>query len=98
MAGLYDYRWQTARADYLRANPLCVFCERLGRVTAATVVDHKTPHRGDARLFWDRANNWQSLCTPCHSGTKQAMENSGVVRGVGADGLPIDPCHPWNRQ
>ncbi|WP_327787027.1 hypothetical protein [Agrobacterium rubi] len=33
------------------------------------------PHRGDKRLFWTRAN-WQPLCTPCHSSTKQRQELS----------------------
>ncbi len=95
---LYGQRWRKARASFLAANPLCVFCERLGRVTAATVVDHKIPHRSDARLFWNRSH-WQSLCTPHHSGTKQAQEKSGRTysRDVGVDGLPVDPCHPWNK-
>ncbi|MDR5009433.1 HNH endonuclease [Agrobacterium fabacearum] len=39
----------------------------------STVVDHVIPHRGDKRLFWFRGN-WQSLCTPCHSSTKQRQE------------------------
>jgi len=39
----------------------------------ATVVDHRIPHRGDKRLFWDR-NNWEPLCASCHSGHKQARE------------------------
>ena len=73
MAGLYDYAWQKARAAWLIAHPLCVFCERLGITTAATVVDHKIPHRGDRRLFWDRTN-WQSLCKTCHDREKQAQE------------------------
>ena len=92
---LYGRRWKKARAAYLRANPLCVFCERRGRVTAATVVDHIIPHRGDARLFWDRSK-WQSLCKPHHDSAKQAEEKSGVVRGADADGVPVDPNHPWN--
>ncbi len=96
MAGLYDYRWQKASKAFLRTNPLCVFCERRGRVTAATVVDHKIPHRGDERLFWDRGN-WQPLCKPDHDGEKQAMEKGGVIRGADADGIPVDPNHPWHQ-
>jgi 5-methylcytosine-specific restriction endonuclease McrA len=69
----YDYRWQKARAAWLKEHPLCVFCEANGRVEAATTVDHKIPHRGDKHLFWDRSN-WQSLCTNCHSGLKQRQE------------------------
>ena len=73
----YGYAWQKARAQHLRTNPLCVMCQELnGRVTVATVVDHVRPHRGDAALFWDR-QNWQSLCTSCHSSRKQSREARG---------------------
>ena len=72
----YGYRWQKARERFLRANPLCVYCARVGRTTAASVVDHITPHRGDQTLFWDE-DNWQSLCSPCHSSVKQAEEAAG---------------------
>ena len=61
----YGSKWQAARKRYLRAHPYCVRCLKEGRMTEATVVDHITPHRGDATLFWDE-NNWQSLCKPCH--------------------------------
>ena len=69
----YGYRWQQARAGFLRAHPLCCFCQREGLVVEATVVDHIIPHEGDQALFWDKTN-WQSLCAPCHSGTKQRQE------------------------
>ncbi|WP_232215651.1 HNH endonuclease signature motif containing protein [Paracoccus sp. J55] len=39
----------------------------------ATVVDHIKPHRGDQALFWNW-NNWQALCTGCHSSVKQRQE------------------------
>lgn len=73
----YGYAWQKARARFLREHPLCVMCEqeRPTRVTAATVVDHKIPHRGDKVLFWDESN-WQPLCGPHHSSDKQRQENA----------------------
>lgn len=61
----YTSRWRTARARYLSEHPLCVLCESEGRVTAAEVVDHIRPHRGDMDLFWDE-DNWQSLCKQHH--------------------------------
>lgn len=76
----YGYRWQKARAAYLAEHPLCVYCEREGKVTAATVVDHKIPHRGDQELFWDE-KNWQSLCKPCHDVVKRLEEERGVIDG-----------------
>lgn len=85
----YGYKWQQARAGYLAHHPLCVYCEREGRVTAATVVDHRVPHRGDMKLFWDKAN-WQSLCAAHHSRDKQreearmgdVLDGRGLVREV----------------
>ena len=60
----YGYRWQQFRARYLVQHPLCVECGKHGRVTAATDVDHITPHRGDMIKFWQ--GPFQSLCGPCH--------------------------------
>lgn len=71
----YGYRWQVARKGWLAKHPLCVVCQAAGRVTAATDVDHRVPHRGDMVLFWDRSN-WQGLCHPCHS-VKSSAEDGG---------------------
>ena len=92
----YGYAWQQARLVHLNAHPLCVYCERDDRVTAASVVDHVIPHRGDMTLFWDRTN-WQSLCKHCHDSHKQRFEKSGRVFGCTEDGQPIDPAHGWNQ-
>lgn len=94
--GPYNYRWQKSRLGWLRHHTLCAECERHGRVTQATVVDHIQPHHGDMKLFWDRTN-WQSLCKHCHDAHKQRFEKSGVVLGCTAAGDPIDPKHPWNQ-
>ena len=83
----YSNRWARARETYLTEHPLCVRCHRLGRVTAATVVDHVRPHRQDWTLFWD-SDNWQALCAPCHSSAKQAEERGGQRIGCDENGLP----------
>ena len=44
------------------------------RFTAATVVDHVIPHRGDSHLMWDESN-WQALCKSCHD-RKTGSEDS----------------------
>jgi len=62
----YNYRWQRARLAFLAEHPLCATCKANGLTAGAEVVDHKTPHRGDQELFWDRSN-WQPLCRKCHS-------------------------------
>jgi|LGOV01.1.fsa_nt_gb 5-methylcytosine-specific restriction endonuclease McrA len=81
-------RWRKARARFLRDNPLCVMCQALGRVTAAAIVDHIKPHRGDMALFWSE-DNWQPLCKQHHDSTKQAMEKGGKYRRIGVDGYPV---------
>lgn len=76
----YGGRWQRERIEYLRLNPLCVMCkgERPPRVTPATVVDHKIPHRGDQALFWDRTN-WQSLCKRHHDSDAQKRDRAHLA-------------------
>jgi len=74
----YGRRWQQARRRWLVQHPLCVMCQAAGRVVPATVVDHIIPHRGAARLFWDR-ENWQSLCERHHN-AKSAMERGGGAK------------------
>ena len=91
----YGYKWQKARLAYLRLHPFCVDHARRGFTELATVVDHKIPHRGDMKLFWD-SSNWQSLCKLCHDSWKQRLENSGVDSGCDLDGKPTDPNHHWN--
>ena len=56
----YTTRWEKARKTYLMSHPLCVMCAKDGRTTAATVVDHIIPHKGDQQLFWD-TDNWQTM-------------------------------------
>lgn len=89
----YDSAWSRARVAYLRKHPLCVYCEREHRLTAATVVDHIIEHKlkdaidsGDEariararHLFWD-STNWQSLCAHCHNSRKQAEERARAAR------------------
>jgi threonine dehydrogenase-like Zn-dependent dehydrogenase len=58
-------RWINKAKAQLQAEPVCAMCLVHGRVTAATVADHVTPHRGDARLFWE--GTLQSLCRVCRA-------------------------------
>lgn len=78
----YTHQWSQAREVFLKAYPLCTRCEQRGRLTAATVVDHIIPHRGDDDLFWDETN-WQPLCASCHS-RKTAKEDGGFGNPISA--------------
>ena len=64
-------------------------------ITAATVVDHIKPHRGDIDLAYD-PDNLQSLCKPCHDTHADAKDKGKVMAGADIDGFPSDPNHPWN--
>lgn len=88
--------WKVARRTHLARQPLCERCEKAGRITAATVVNHRTPHKGDWSLFID-PDNHESLCSPHHDALVQREEARGHVIGCDADGRPTDPAHPWNR-
>ena len=89
-------RWRQARKRQLTAHPLCAVCLADGAITEATVVHHKTPHKGDERLFWDPSNH-ESVCKAHHDGPLQSEEAIGYSRAVGADGWPADPRHPANK-
>lgn len=93
----YGYLWQKYRERFLQEHPLCEICNASGKVTAASVVDHIKPHKGDRKLFWD-TDNHQALCKHCHDSIKQRLEKSGTVAGCDETGMPIDPAHSWNRE
>jgi 5-methylcytosine-specific restriction protein A len=62
----YTWAWEKLRAAWLREHPLCVECQKEGRVEPATVVDHVIPHRGDMARFWDETN-LAGLCARHHN-------------------------------
>ena len=67
--------WRTVRKRKLSMNPLCEECDRHGRTTEATMVDHIKPVNPDNP--WDTENgkwghplkdeNLQSMCDHCHA-------------------------------
>jgi 5-methylcytosine-specific restriction protein A len=94
--------WRHVRKAQLQAQPLCERCRLKNFLVPATVVNHKKPHKGDWSLFIDPANH-QAVCQPCHDGPIQAEEATGKAskrlgysNAVDANGLPIDPRHPFN--
>ncbi len=54
---------QRLRDELFSRNPLCVECERQGRVTLATQRDHIKPLGEGGE---DTEDNTQGLCKPCH--------------------------------
>lgn len=70
--------WRAIRKAHIMANPLCVACEKQGKLTDCTgknagVVDHIRPIRlGGSPTD---SNNLQTLCTSCHN-IKSAKEKN----------------------
>ena len=103
-AGVKDYRrvwygtqiWKTKRAHQLRIEPLCAICEAKGRVIAATVADHIEPHKGNYNAFI--LGPLRSLCAACHDNLSGFTHKPYDSKAIGADGFPIDPLHPFNKQ
>lgn len=76
-------RWRDLRLEVLiEASFQCQRCGHIEDDTSKLVCDHKRPHRGDERLFWDRTN-LQCLCSTCHDTAKQAEEQATLHhRGI----------------
>jgi 5-methylcytosine-specific restriction enzyme A len=87
----YDRRWREYAKAFLMASPLCEGLDYYehgerkhlnshpGIVTAATLVDHVRPHKGDVALFW-ATDSHQSGCTRCHSA--KAKYDGAWGRGI----------------
>lgn len=91
-----DYEHQDGAADnFLRLHPLCSECSWYGLVVPATLVDHKRPHKGDMRLFWDQ-ENWQSLCRKCH--TKKTQRELRTMPKYVICGPPGAGKSTWAKQ
>lgn len=88
-----------------RTDGLCERCGGLGRwadrdetrTTIATVVNHIVPlHHGGP----DTDENTENLCKPCDLiVTAEQFGHAAPIeaRGIGRDGRPTAPDHPWNR-
>lgn len=92
---LYDGAWERAAKAFLEQpeNVLCRYCDMEDIITAAKLVDHFWPHRGNRELFW-RREFWVPSCARCHSGMKQATERAGhaaLMRLAARIGIP--PLH-----
>lgn len=88
--------WRMRRAKQLAQTPWCEPCKRMGKSRPATVANHKIPHRGDRHLFWH--GELESQCASCHDSATQRAELEGFERGIGEDGWPTSPNHPFLRK
>lgn len=80
-------RWRALRQTILIRDAYT--CQRTGQVLGgkhpapdSPVVNHKRPHRGDERLFWD-PNNLETVSKAVHDGEIQREEQASLHhRGV----------------
>jgi 5-methylcytosine-specific restriction protein A len=71
---------QKLRADLFAEQPLCVECDRAGRVRLATQRDHIVPlSEGGTE---DRENT-QGLCDECHAAKSETERRRGLARSMG---------------
>lgn len=91
-------RWASVRKQQLARHPYCQCPHHEGQRVMAEVVDHKTPHKGDARLFWN-TSNLQSMTKRCHDSMKQSQERGGIgfARGSDINGMPLVEQPGWSR-
>ena len=76
----YTQNWVRYTKIYRMNHPLCVICQREGRLTPSQHVDHIVAVSGrDDPMFWE-PNNHQALCASCHS-KKTATEDGGFGHG-----------------
>ena len=97
----HTQRWQATRERILlRDKYTCQQCDcglTGGRThPRAAVVHHLIPHHGEAELFWCDDDGLEASCKRCHDGTLQREEARGYSDRIGADGLPVDPAHPFH--
>lgn len=94
-------RWRVLRGSHLALYPACEGCGAMGRLTPATVVDHRTPVQAGGHPFPPHAG-LASLCVSCHSHKTARGVEAGAARtskprkGCNPDGSPLDPSHPWH--
>jgi 5-methylcytosine-specific restriction enzyme A len=85
----YTAEWDRARAAFLLENPYCANPFRDHHAfMLATVVNHKTPHKGNIVIFWDKSQ-WEPLCTRCHSRVTATFDGGfgrQIVKREAADG------------
>jgi 5-methylcytosine-specific restriction enzyme A len=89
--------WQRLRDVKLRTNRLCEMCLEQGRLEIATAVDHKIAIASGGDAF-PPLDMLMSCCASCHNRKTRVVEQLGqelTIKGCDANGMPLDPDHPW---
>lgn len=84
--------WRKLRAYVLDSEPLCRDCTRRGLTVIATDLDHRDNNPANNDLL-----NLVPLCHACHSRKTARDMGHNVRMGCDMQGMPLDPCHAWNK-
>lgn len=94
-------QWKRLRRAHLSIEPMCRGCKAMGILQAANTVDHVNPISEGGPAFPGH-DGLASYCPSCHGAKTARGAEAGAIKstkprkGCGADGLPIDPAHPWH--
>ena len=79
-------RWKAIRAQVLAEQPLCLMCQKLGKIEPAVDVDHI-----DNDSHNQSRENLQGLCRSHHAAKSFAESQGGTftLKGCGPDGWPV---------
>lgn len=100
----YGAAWDRLRPQILKRDGYrcrCDDCTRTGALKPATHVDHVVSKADWLRKHGnldrvDDPTNLRAINKACHE-RKSLVEKGYTVRaGADAQGLPLDPGHPWN--
>lgn len=91
-------QWRRLRALKLSTSPLCEPCSMRGDLVPGHHVDHVVSIASGGDPF-PPLDGLMSMCPRCHSEKTAAVDRAGGkgvrFKGVGADGFPVDPSHPF---
>lgn len=91
-------QWRRLRALKLSTSPLCEPCSMRGDLVPGHHVDHVVSIASGGDPF-PPLDGLMSMCPRCHSEKTAAVDRPGGkgvrFKGVGADGFPVDPSHPF---
>jgi 5-methylcytosine-specific restriction endonuclease McrA len=75
----YSAAWDRFSCNFRQRKPFCAFCEQVGRLRFADVVDHKLPISMGGELL--DHDNTHGLCSFHHNGLKAKLEAYAVATG-----------------
>lgn len=92
----YGKEWDKIRPRIMaRDCGMCQPCQRKGRATAGSQVDHIISKANAKRMGWtprqiDADSNLQCICGPCHKAKTEQERGFTSKPEIGKDGWPVE--------